>query len=79
MNTFKIEKSKKFSSMPNHYLDNAELSLGAKGLMSIILSLPDDFNCTTKSLTELSTDKFERVCEIIQELENHGYITCKRI
>lgn len=79
MNTFRIEKTKKFSAMSNHYLDNAELSLGAKGLMSIILSLPDDFNYTIKTLTEFSIDTSKRICDIIQELEKHGYITCKTI
>lgn len=78
MNTFRIEKTKKFYAMPNHYLNNTELSIGAKGLMSIILSFPDNFNYTTKALTKLSTDKFERICKFIQELEKHGYITCEK-
>ena len=47
MAVFRIERTKDYTVMSNHHLRNHELSLKAKGLLSMMLSLPDDWNYTT--------------------------------
>ena len=49
MAVFRIERTKDYTVMSNHHLRNHELSLKAKGLLSMMLSLPDDWNYTIKS------------------------------
>ena len=46
MAVFRIERTKDYTVMSNHHLRNHELSLKAKGLLSMMLSLPDDWNYT---------------------------------
>ena len=48
MAVFRIERTKDYTVMSNHHLRNHELSLKAKGLLSMMLSLPDDWNYTTR-------------------------------
>ena len=48
MAVFRIEKTRDYTVMANHHLRNKELSLKAKGLLSLMLSLPDDWDYTTK-------------------------------
>ena len=48
MAVFRIERTKDYTVMSNHHLRNHELSLKAKGLLSMMLSLPDDWNYTTE-------------------------------
>ena len=50
MAVFRVEKTKDFTVMSNHHLRNTELSLKAKGLLSLMLSLPEDWDYTTKGL-----------------------------
>lgn len=44
MAVFRVEKTKDFTIMCNHHLRNTELSLKAKGLLSLMLSLPEDWD-----------------------------------
>ena len=46
MAVFRVEKTKDFTIMCNHHLRNTELSLKAKGLISLMLSLPEDWDYT---------------------------------
>ena len=46
MAVFRVEKTKDFTVMSNHHLRNTELSLKAKGLLSLMLSLPEDWDYT---------------------------------
>ena len=48
MTVFRVEKTKDFTVMSNHYLRNKTLSLKAKGLLSLMLSLPEDWDYTRK-------------------------------
>ena len=50
MAVFRVEKTKDFTVMSNHHLRNVSLSLKAKGLLSLMLSLPDNWDYTTKGL-----------------------------
>ena len=53
MAVFRVEKTKDFTVMSNHHLRNTELSLKAKGLLSLMLSLPEDWHYTTKGLAHI--------------------------
>ena len=50
MAVFRIEKTRDYTVMSNHHLRNAGLSLKSKGLLSMMLSLPEDWNYTTRGL-----------------------------
>ena len=48
MAVFRIERTRDYTVMSNHHLRNGKLSLKAKGLLSMMLSLPEDWSYTTK-------------------------------
>ena len=50
MAVFRIERTRDYTVMSNHHLRNGKLSLKAKGLLSMMLSLPEDWNYTTRGL-----------------------------
>ena len=52
----RVERTKNFTVMSNHHFKNKKLSLKAKGLLSLMLSLPDDWNYSMKGLATLSKD-----------------------
>ena len=57
MAVFRIEKTRDYTVMSNHHLRNAGLSLKSKGLLSMMLSLPEDWNYTTRGLVKISARK----------------------
>ena len=65
--------------MSNHHLRNAELSLKAKGLLSLMLSLPEDWDYTTKGLAHICKDGVDSITTALKELERHGYLTRQRL
>ena len=77
--TFKIERNKDFTVMPNTHLRDKSLSLKAKGLHSLMLSLPESWDYTLKGLVKLSRDGRDGVLAALQELENRGYIHREQI
>lgn len=79
MAVFRVEKSRDFTVMSNHHLRNKELSLKAKGLLSLMLSLPEDWDYTTKGLSCICKDGVDSICGGIKELEESGYVTRRRI
>ena len=76
---FRVERTKNFTVMSNHHFKNKKLSLKAKGLLSLMLSLPDDWNYNMKGLASLSRDGIDSVRSAIKELEHHGYVERHRI
>nr|WP_279325102.1 DUF6017 domain-containing protein [Coprococcus comes] len=60
--------------MSNHHLRNHELSLKAKGLLSMMLSLPDDWNYTTRGLAKICKEGVDAIGNALRELETAGYI-----
>ena len=74
MAVFRVEKTKDFTVMSNHHLRNSKLSLKAKGLMSLIFSLPEDWDYTLKGLTFICKDGEDSVATALQELEREGYL-----
>lgn len=74
MAVFRVEKTKDFTIMSNHHLRNTELSLKAKGLLSLMLSLPEDWDYTTKGLAHICKDGVDSITTALKELERHGYL-----
>lgn len=70
----RVERTKNFTVMSNHHFKNKKLSLKAKGLLSLMLSLPDDWNYNMKGLATLSKDGIDSVRTAMKELENQGYV-----
>ena len=79
MAVFRVEKTKDFTVMSNHHLRNTELSLKAKGLLSLMLSLPEDWDYTTKGLAHICKDGVDSIITALKELERHGYLTRQRL
>ncbi len=79
MAKFRVEKNKDFTVMSNHHLRNKELTLKAKGLQSLMLSLPESWDYTTKGLSKICKDGIDSICATIKELEAQGYIERKRV
>lgn len=79
MAVFRVEKTKDFTVMSNHHLRNTELSLKAKGLISLMLSLPEDWDYTTKGLAHICKDGVDSISTALKELERHGYLTRQRL
>ena len=79
MAVFRVEKTKDFTVMSNHHLRNVKLSLKAKGLLSLMLSLPEDWDYTTKGLACICRDGVDSITSALKELEQNGYLTRQRI
>ena len=74
MAVFRVPKIENFTMMSNHHLRNKKLSLKAVGLMSKILSLPDEWDYSLKGLATLSSDGLDSTRAALSNLEEHGYI-----
>ncbi len=79
MAVFRIDKTCDYTVMSNHHLRNTELSLKAKGLLSLMLSLPENWDYTTKGLAAICKDGIDSISSCIRELEKHGYIIRERM
>ena len=78
MSVFRVEKNKGYTVMSNHHLRNHTLSLKAKGLLSQMLSLPDDWDYTLKGLAQINRESIDAIREAVRELERAGYIKRSR-
>lgn len=74
MAVFRVERTKDYTVMCNCHLRDQNLSLKAKGLLSMMLSLPDDWNFTTKGLATICKEGTEAIGTGLKELEKAGYI-----
>ncbi len=79
MAIFRIDKKKDYTVMSNHHLRNKELSLKAKGLFSVILSLPDNWDYTVKGLAYICKEGADSIRGALKELEQQGYIERSRV
>lgn len=75
MAVFRVEKNKGYTVMSNHHLRNKELSLKAKGLLSQMLSLPEDWDYTLAGLSHINRESIDAIRTAVWELEKAGYIT----
>ncbi|MBQ7680857.1 MAG: helix-turn-helix domain-containing protein [Oscillibacter sp.] len=71
---FRVDKTKNYTVMSNYHLRDKRLSLQARGLLSQILSLPEDWNYTARGLAAINKETFDTIRGIILELEKAGYI-----
>ena len=74
MSVMRIHKTKNFTVMSNYHFKEKAMSLKAKGLLSLMLSLPDDWNYSVAGLVKLSKDGKDSVMSALSELEKFGYL-----
>lgn len=79
MAVFRIEKNKNYTVMANYHLRDISLSLKAKGLLSLMLSLPEGWDYTTKGLACICKDGVDSICSTVKELEKAGYVQRRRL
>ena len=78
MAVFRVEKTKDYTIMSNHHLKDRRLSLKAKGLLSMMLSLPKEWDYTLKGLARISREGVDAIREAVRELEQAGYVVRSR-
>lgn len=75
MSVFRVEKTKNYTVMANYHLQDRNLSLAAKGLLSFMLSLPEDWNYTLAGLACQNDVGVKTIRSILRELEREGYLS----
>lgn len=75
----RAEKNGHFTIMNNYHLQDRKLSLKAKGLLSMILSLPDDWAFSIAGLKAISKEGKDSIRSALTELEAKGYLVRKRV
>ena len=78
MAVFKIEKNSNYTVMSNYRLKDKNLSYKAKGLLSFMLSLPDDWDYSINGLVAISKEGVKAIRNIQQELQKYGYLVIKK-
>lgn len=79
MSVFRINKTANYTVMSNHHFKERKMSLKAKGLLSLMLSLPDDWDYSISGLATLSKDGKDSIMSALGELEKFGYLTRQRL
>ena len=79
MAVFRVEKNRGYTVMSNHHLRDTELSLKSKGLLSMMLSLPEEWNYTTRGLAAICKEGTDCIGSALKELEKTGYIVRNRL
>ena len=79
MAVFRVEKNRNYTVMSNVHLKDRTISLKAKGLLSVILSLPEDWNYTTRGLAAICKEGVDSIGAALRELESAGYLTRHRL
>lgn len=79
MAVFRIEKNRNYTVMSNVHLKDRGISLKAKGLLSVILSLPEDWNYTTRGLAAICKEGVDSIGAALRELESAGYLIRHRL
>ena len=72
MAVFRVEKNRDYTVMSNHHLRNTDLSLKSKGLLSQMLSLPEEWDYTLKGLSKINREGIDAIREAVRELESRG-------
>jgi len=79
MAVFRVERTRDYTVMSNHHLKNRALSLKAKGLLSMMLSLPDDWDYTTRGLASICREGVDAIGKALKELESAGYMERRQL
>ena len=79
MAVFRVERTRDYTVMSNYHLKDTGLTLKAKGLLSMMLSLPDEWNYTTRGLASICKESVETIGKTLRELESAGYLTRRQL
>lgn len=79
MAVMRVEKNSNYTVMANYHLRDKRLSLKAKGLLSVMISLPSEWDYTLAGLAYISKEGVSAIRAAIQELEENGYVTRARL
>lgn len=79
MSVFRVHKTENYTVMSNTHFKEKDMSLKAKGLLSLMLSLPDSWSYSVSGLVKLSKDGKDSVMSALGELEKFGYLTRTRV
>ena len=75
MAVFRVEKDTNYTTMCNYHLRDKGLSLKAKGLLSLFLSLPDEWHYSVRGIAAICKEGVDGINSTLQELEKNGYLT----
>lgn len=79
MSVFRIEKTNNYTVMSNYHLREREMSLKAKGLLSLMLSLPNDWDYTIEGLVTICKENETAVKSTLKELKDFGYLEILKV
>ena len=79
MSVIRVHKTANFTVMSNYHFKEKKMSLKAKGMLSLMLSLPEDWDYTVAGLVTLSSDGKDSVNSALKELESFGYLSRRRM
>jgi hypothetical protein len=79
MSIVRVAKTRDYTVMSNHHLRNANLSLKAKGLLSLMLTCKDDWQFSARGLAHYSKDSVDSIRSALRELEEQGYVVRQRV
>ncbi len=79
MAVYRVERTRDYTVMSNFHLKDTTLSLKAKGLLSMFLSFPEDWNYNTRGLAAICKEGVEAIGNTIKELEKAGYIVRRQL
>lgn len=72
MSIIRVDKNQNYTVMSNAHLRDKDLSLKAKGLLSVVLSLPDEWNYSLSGLASISKEGITAIRSAINELQEYG-------
>ena len=75
----RINKTKNYVVMSNEHLQRKDMSLKAKGLLSLMLSLPEEWIYSIDGLCSLCMENETAIKSALNELKEHGYLTVKKV
>ena len=79
MAVFRVERTQNYTVMSNYHLRDKTISFKAKDLLSLMLSLPEDWDYTLAGLTRISLEGKDAIRAAVVELEKAGYVTRSRV
>ena len=79
MAVYRVERTRDYTVMSNYHLKDTSLSLKAKGLLSMFLSFPENWNYSTRGLAAICKEGVDAISAAIKELEKAGYIIRRQL
>lgn len=79
MSIFRINKNKNYSIISNKHFKEKQMSLKAKGLLSQMLSLPDDWNYSIAGLCSINKENETAIKSTLKELQEFGYLKITKL